>query len=89
MSYFLRMAMPYFIHVHIPGPILLVICCQLLAVSRRKSDTDQNFTFFHMTGYLWSLVQKFFSYYNVLCMYKMTWLKCILWGTRFPPTLCW
>ena len=25
----------------------------------------------------------------ILCMYKMTWLKCILWGTRFPPTLCW
>ena len=25
----------------------------------------------------------------ILYMYKMTWLKCILWGTRFPPTLCW
>ena len=24
----------------------------------------------------------------ILCMYKITWLKCILWGTRFPPTLC-
>ena len=23
----------------------------------------------------------------ILCMYKMTWLKCILWVTRFPPTL--
>ena len=21
----------------------------------------------------------------ILCMYKITWLKCILWGNRFPP----
>ena len=24
----------------------------------------------------------------IICMYKITWLKCILWGNRFPPTLC-
>ena len=24
----------------------------------------------------------------ILCMYKITWLKCIIWGNKFPPTLC-
>ena len=24
----------------------------------------------------------------ILCMYKITWLKCILWGNRLPPKLC-
>ena len=24
----------------------------------------------------------------IICMYEITWLKCIIWGNRFPPTLC-
>ena len=24
----------------------------------------------------------------IIYIYEITWLKCILWGNRFPPTLC-
>ena len=24
----------------------------------------------------------------IISMYKITWPKCIIWGHRFPPTLC-
>ena len=24
----------------------------------------------------------------IICMYAITWIRCIIWGTRFPPSRC-
>ena len=49
-----------------------MICGEFRLILRRRSLTPESGS----------------STRNRLCMYKITWLKCILLGNRFPPTLC-
>ena len=59
-----------------------MICGELRLILRRRSLTPESGS---------SIRNGLNVYYGgggALCMYKITWLKCILWGNRFPPTLC-